>query len=149
VPKPENCPEFVIDCFLCPAKFTDIDELLEHLLLHCLDHTPELRAYHTKYLNCDVCGRSLRSEQELSDHHRRYHAVHLIRRDIVAGERYKCDQCGDIYVSGNFLQKHIEKAHSPQQEKVQKNAPKPHLIIPQPTPAPKMKYPPRSPFFNR
>ncbi|XP_017960222.1 uncharacterized zinc finger protein CG12744 isoform X2 [Drosophila navojoa] len=127
--------EYGIKCFLCQKLYTDIDELQDHLQNHSIESTTNTAL---RYYNCDVCGRGLRSEEELKKHIKRFHGTHLIKKEIEAGSRYKCDKCSDIYISSEYLEKHKETAHSVQKE---------FKIITRIIPA-KPKYAPRSPFFN-
>ncbi|XP_064552046.1 uncharacterized zinc finger protein CG12744-like isoform X2 [Drosophila montana] len=132
-----------INCFLCQQLFTDIDELQQHFLTHfaeCAENTT------TKFFNCDVCGRSLRSEQELQKHHERFHAAHLIQ--IESRNRFKCEKCNNVYLSLDFLEKHIQVAHNVGETFTQAPAQSEQRTVMFLNPPAKQKYPPRSPYFN-
>lgn len=136
--------EYGIRCFLCQQLYTDIDELQQHLQEHSIESTENTTP---TYYNCDVCGRSLRSEEELNKHMARFHATHLIKKDIESGNRFKCDKCNDIYISFNYLEKHIQSAHNARDERTKSPLRKDHKLVTRIIPA-KQKYAPRSPFFN-
>lgn len=136
--------EYGINCFLCQKLYTDIDELQDHLQNHSIEST---QSTPLKYYNCDVCGRGLRSEEELNKHIKRFHGTHLIRKKIEAGDRFKCDKCGDIYIGSDYLEKHKQTAHTVKDDTTQSPFKKELKIITRIIPA-KPKYAPRSPFFN-
>ncbi|EDW09230.2 uncharacterized zinc finger protein CG12744 isoform X2 [Drosophila mojavensis] len=136
--------KYGIKCFLCQKLYTDIDELQDHLQNHSIEITenPAL-----KYYNCDVCGRGLRSEEELKKHIKRFHGTHLIKKEIEAGNRFKCDKCSDIYIGSDYLEKHKQMAHNVKDGTAQPPIQKELKIITRIISA-KPKYAPRSPFFN-
>lgn len=143
----EDCDGYTMNCFLCQRIFTDIDELQQHLCIHYAEHT-DLNTT-TQYFNCNVCERSLRSEQELQEHYKRYHEATLIRKEQEAGKHFQCKLCGNVYVSSQFLLKHVESTHCPRKEKPKHATEKPATMYAAiQRVKPKVKYPPRSPYFN-
>lgn len=108
--------EVAINCFLCQMKFTDIDEYVQHLIKHINQQSEEIQS-HQEYFNCTVCGRSLRSELQQIQHHRRYHA-------------------------------HYSNVKETEDDKIVENPPKIMLQNIYDHSKTKIKYPPRSPFYN-
>ncbi|XP_032292069.1 uncharacterized zinc finger protein CG12744 isoform X3 [Drosophila virilis] len=147
----DDCPnveleEGGINCFLCQQLFTDIDELQQHFLTHFAECPANTT---TKFFECDVCGRSLRSEQELHKHQERFHAAHLIKKDIETRNRFQCEKCNNVYLSLDFLERHIQLAHNVGQTFGQAPPAQPQqMTVVFLNPPAKQKYPPRSPFFN-
>ncbi|XP_032590629.1 uncharacterized zinc finger protein CG12744 [Drosophila grimshawi] len=119
-----DCEEWAIQCFLCQELFTDIDELEKHFLIHCTEHAECIT---TQLLNCDVCGRKLRSESELNKHHKRFHAASMCK----------------IYRNRIKMAKNTEKETT----KPSYSEPKEFLATIA-GPPPRQKYPPHSRFFN-
>lgn len=143
----ENRDEYTMNCFLCQKLFTDIDELQEHLSIHYIEHS-DLNTT-TQYFNCNVCERNLRSEQELNDHYKRYHEAMMIRKEIAAGKRFPCKLCGNVYISFQFLLKHVDLSHCKNKESAKHVTQKPEkMYAALQCVEPKKKYPPRSPYFN-
>lgn len=97
-------------------KFTDIDEYVQHLIKHINQQSEEIQS-HQEYFNCTVCGRSLRSELQQIQHHRRYHA-------------------------------HYSNVKETEDDKIVENPPKIMLQNIYDHSKTKIKYPPRSPFYN-
>ncbi|KAM8712997.1 hypothetical protein ACLKA7_013333 [Drosophila subpalustris] len=141
--KDEDCDGYTMNCFLCQRIFTDIDELQQHLCIHYAEHS-DLNTT-TQYFNCNVCERSLRSEQKLQEHYKRYHEATLIRKEMEAGKQFECKLCGNVCLSSQLLLKHVEMTHCPRKEKLNRPATM-YAAIQRVTP--KIKYPPRSPYFN-
>lgn len=101
-----------INCFLCQMKFTDIDKLVHHQVMHIYKPSETEIQPQQEYFDCKICGRSFRCELKRINHYIRFHASHLIRKDIEADERYKSDQCDNEYIGLNYLQQHMKSEPS-------------------------------------
>lgn len=144
----EDCEGCTMSCFLCQQIFTDIDELQEHLSIHYVQYSDLERT--AQYFNCKFCGRTLRSEADLKEHHKRYHEATAMRKEIESEESVSCKLCGYICESSYILLKHVELTHVPKTEKTKQITaePAPMMYAAFQYSGPKIKYPPRSPHFN-
>lgn len=93
-------------------KFTDIDKLVHHQVMHIYKPSETEIQTQQEYFDCKICGRSFRCELKRINHYIRFHASHLIRKDIEADERYKSDQCDNEYIGLNYLQQHMKSEPS-------------------------------------
>ncbi|KAH8401524.1 hypothetical protein KR009_006201 [Drosophila setifemur] len=143
-----------LSCLLCDKTFCTPEKLQEHLTNHF--SLPETKTYF-----CDLCGRGLRSPQELHQHFKRFHEAHL--KELCPGsgagavDQFECSHCAKIFILEEYLKVHVKLDHCSEGLQLDKKSLKreqrveqlpDYSLDPIFCPPPKRKYPPRSPFFN-
>ncbi|XP_076445323.1 uncharacterized protein LOC143283103 [Babylonia areolata] len=94
-------------CHFCHARFSKEDQqvLAEHL---CEVHTKEI----CLDVICDICSSLFQDSNELSQHKKNVHGVHVIRDGYDRINSYKCDECLQVFLTHHDLLKHEKSCHS-------------------------------------